>query len=129
MNVGDRVRVLSGQYEGMIGTVAMVNQGHVKISGLHPKGKVFLRHTAVEVVADEPAPDTDGHPYDFDRGGFGIGGLGSYEEPPVIPTLAQMERLEQLERQARYCRRCHQSDVFDGAMFTTGGGDICDDCF
>ena len=65
---------------------------------------------------------------DFDRG-FGIGGLGHYEEPPVIPTVAQIERLERLEARSTVCRRCGQSDAFDGAMFTTGGGDVCDDCY
>lgn len=29
---------------------------------------------------------------------------------------------------AKTCKVCKQSE-FDGAMFTNGGGDICDDCF
>ena len=73
-------------------------------------------------------PAAQDNPYDFDRG-FGIGGLGRHVEPTTVPTVAQMARLEKMEARARYCRRCGQSDVFDGAMFTTGGGDICDDCF
>ena len=66
---------------------------------------------------------------DFDRGGFGIGGLGRYEEPPFIPTKAQMDKLECMEARATYCRRCGESDVFDGAMFTTlASSGLCDDC-
>ena len=66
--------------------------------------------------------------HDFDRG-FGIGGLARHEEPPLVPSLAAIERVEAMERRATVCRRCGQSDEFDGAMFTTGGGNICDDCF
>jgi hypothetical protein len=64
---------------------------------------------------------------DFDQG-FGIGGLGRHEEPPVVPSEEALERYERLQKRARYCRQCGQSDVFDGVMFTTLGGDICDDC-
>jgi hypothetical protein len=67
-------------------------------------------------------------PHDFDSG-LGIGGLGRHQEKPIIPTVAQMERMEQLEAKATTCRRCGQNDTFDGAMFTTGGGNTCDDCF
>ena len=65
---------------------------------------------------------------DFDSG-LGIGGLGRNQEAPIVPTVEQIERVEQLEASATYCRTCGQSDVFDGAMFTTGGGSVCDDCF
>lgn len=68
-------------------------------------------------------------PHDFSHSGLGIGGLAHYEEPPIVPTLEQIERMEKLESRARHCRRCGATDVFDGAMFTNGGGDICDDCF
>jgi len=71
--------------------------------------------------------DTE-HPYDFSHSGLGIGGLATYQEEPPVPTVAQMERLERMEARATRCRRCGQTDVFDGAMFTTVGGDICDDC-
>ena len=66
--------------------------------------------------------------HDFDRG-FGIGGLGLHEEPPVIPTEAALRRVERLEATDTICQRCGASRNFDGAMFTTGGGNICDDCF
>ncbi len=65
---------------------------------------------------------------DFD-GGFGIGGLGRNQEKPTVPTVKQIDLWEQLEANAVFCRRCGQSDVFDGAMFTTGGGGVCDDCY
>ena len=67
--------------------------------------------------------------HDFDRTGLGIGGLGRHEEPPIVPTVKAIKRLERMEAGATHCRRCGCSDVFDGAMFTTGGGDVCDDCF
>lgn len=62
---------------------------------------------------------------------MGIGGLGIYaeNEAPFVPSERAIERYEKLAAQARTCRRCGQTDVFDGAMFTTSGGDVCDDCF
>jgi hypothetical protein len=82
-----------------------------------------------EQPAGQPPQPPDESPYDFDSGGFGIGGLGRYEEPPVIPSAKALERYERLEKRATYCRQCGQSDVFDGAMFTTlAGSGLCDDC-
>ena len=70
------------------------------------------------------------HPADFSHSGLGIGGLGSYQEPAFIPTIAQMERMEQLEASATTCRRCGQDDVFGGAMFSTDASSgLCDDCY
>jgi hypothetical protein len=64
---------------------------------------------------------------DFD-GGYGIGGLGRHAERPIIPTIEQMERVEQAEKRARRCRRCGDTDVFDGAMFTTApSSGLCDE--
>ncbi len=66
------------------------------------------------------------HPADFSHSGLGIGGLGSYQEPPFIPTIAQMERMEQIERETIRCRKCGTSD----AMFTTDASSgLCDDCY
>jgi len=65
--------------------------------------------------------------HDFDKG-FGIGGLGRFQETSTIPTPEQMKRIEKMMARATTCRRCGQNDVFDGAMFTTVGGNICDDC-
>ena len=70
-----------------------------------------------------------GTSYDFSASGLGIGGLGTHQEKPIIPTVAAIKRVERLEAEMTVCRRCGASDVFDGAMFTDGGGDICDDCF
>ena len=66
------------------------------------------------------------HPADFSHSGLGIGGLGSFVEPPFIPTIAQMRRMEQMERETIRCRRCGESD----AMFTTDrSSGLCDDCY
>lgn len=74
-------------------------------------------------------PVQQSEPTDFD-GGLGIGGLGRHEEKPVAPTASQVGRMEKLAAKAKTCRRCGQTDVFDGAMFTTAsGGSICDDCY
>jgi len=73
--------------------------------------------------------EQDPHPHDFSHSGLGIGGINNDQSMPVIPSLAAMERIEQLEANDVICRRCGASKNFDGAMFTTGGGDICDDCF
>jgi hypothetical protein len=74
-----------------------------------------------------PAQSTES-PLDFDSGGFGIGGLARYEERPVVPSERALKCYEKMAQRATRCRRCGQTDVFDGAMFTTLGGDICDDC-
>lgn len=79
---------------------------------------------------DEPetAPTEPESPHDF-SGGFGIGGLGRYIEPPIIPSAAALEREERREARAIVCKRCGGSEL-TGAMFTTcAGGDVCDDCF
>lgn len=76
----------------------------------------------------EPEGD-DTIPHDFDQG-FGIGGLGRHTEKPFVPTITQMQRLERIEAQAIYCRKCGQSDIIDGAMFTTDAhSGLCDDCY
>jgi len=75
---------------------------------------------------EHPQPMPDEHPYDFSHSGLGIGGLGSFVEPPFIPTIAQMRRMEQVEAGIRACRRCGESD----AMFTTDrSSGLCDDCY
>lgn len=68
-------------------------------------------------------PVQQNEPSDFDSG------LGRHEEKPIAATAVQIGRMEAQARRERICRRCGQSDIFDGAMFTTGGGNICDDCF
>jgi hypothetical protein len=76
---------------------------------------------------EAPTPATQQAP-DFD-GGFGIGGLGRHEETPIIPSVKAIERVQRMHDTDVICRRCGSSKNFDGAMFTTGGGDVCDDCF
>jgi hypothetical protein len=62
---------------------------------------------------------------------FGIGGIGiaTENETPIIPSARAVERVQRMHDTDVVCRRCGASQNFDGAMFTTGGGDICDDCF
>lgn len=80
-------------------------------------------------VQPEPPQPAKQRGYDFDRG-FGIGGLGRYEETPFIPTIRQIEQLEHLEATDTVCRRCGGSENFDGAMFTTDrSSGYCDDCY
>lgn len=69
-------------------------------------------------------------PHDFDRAGLGIGGLSRQIEKPAVLTIKQIKYLRRLEHKATRCRRCGQSDVFDGAMFTTDpSSGLCDDCY
>ena len=67
---------------------------------------------------------------DFDKG-FGIGGLANYIEPIIIiPSIATIERMKRIEAKMQTCRRCKQTDLFDGAMFTTDpASGLCDDCY
>ena len=65
---------------------------------------------------------------DFSESGLGIGGLAHHEEKPIAPSARAVERVERMHQRETICRICGQSDVFDGAMFTTYGGNICDDC-
>ena len=64
----------------------------------------------------------------FGRSGLGIGGLGGYIEPATVPSIEALRRYEELLDDDIVCRVCGASMNFDGAMFTTGGEDICDDC-
>lgn len=80
--------------------------------------------TAIQSHPNQGQPDES--PFDFDSGGFGIGGLARYEEKPFIPSERALKRYEKALQQATTCRVCGSSD---GAMFTTiAGGDVCDDC-
>lgn len=66
---------------------------------------------------------------DFGHSGLGIGGLGRHIEETLIPSVEAIVRVEKMEAQAQYCKQCGESDVFDGAMFTTmAGSGYCDDC-
>ena len=71
----------------------------------------------------------DENPHEFSHSGLGIGGLANYEEPPVVPSVVAIERVQHLMDIDVICRCCGASKTFVGAMFTTGGGYICDDCF
>ena len=74
-------------------------------------------------------PEQQESPHDFSSSGLGIGGLGNYDEPAIIPSVKAIEREQYLFDTDVVCRKCGASKNFDGAMFTNGGGDVCDDCF
>ena len=69
------------------------------------------------------APDS----MDIDSG-LGIGGINNDQSMPVIPSLQAMERVQKMYDTDKICKRCGSSKNFDGAMFTTYGNGICDDC-
>lgn len=61
--------------------------------------------------------------------GLGIGGINNDQTIPTIPTIAGLGRVEKMQATDIVCKRCGASKNFDGAMFTTlGGQKICDDC-
>jgi hypothetical protein len=140
LKIGDKIKINDPRalYHGQPGVIIRVREGtnfpyQVRMAPDEDSVSDFW-FTAGEVEKAEPAPIRPTRPEpeesagDFDKG-FGIGGLARHEEPPFVSTVKQIERLERLEKKARRCRRCGQTDVFDGAMFTTiAGGDICDDC-
>jgi len=74
-------------------------------------------------------PDSDKQVQDFSHSGLGIGGLANHSELVTVPTVAAIKRMERIENEMQACRRCGDNDLIDGAMFTTGGGNVCDDCF
>jgi len=61
--------------------------------------------------------------------GLGIGGINNDQSMPVIPSARAIERVQRMMDTDVVCRRCGASKNFDGAMFTNGGGNVCDDCF
>ena len=61
--------------------------------------------------------------------GLGIKGINNDQSLPVIPSKCSIAHISQLENTDIVCRKCHASQNFDGAMFTTSGTNICDDCF
>lgn len=127
--VNDRIRIVSGPWASDCGTIRKIRRSGMLLVALDITGH---RGLAVVQPSDTQLIDTQSArqstPADFDRG-FGIGGLGRYEEPPVIPSDRAIERMLKLTDTDVICRRCGASMNFDGAMFTTGGCDICDDCF
>lgn len=67
---------------------------------------------------------------DFSWSGLGIGGLGRHTELSVVPTVKRIGEIERMDAEKRVCIVCGQSDLFDGAMFTTcRESGKCDDCF
>jgi len=122
------VEVARGPWAGAIGEVIAVSNV-LKIRTRDGKKILVNPAHVVEVEVHLAASAPDEHPADFSHSGVGIGGLATYEEAPVIPSVQALERVQQMHDTDVICRRCGASKNFDGAMFTTGGGNVCDDCF
>jgi hypothetical protein len=60
--------------------------------------------------------------------GLAIGGINNDQSMPIIPTERAIAKAQYMLDTDVICRRCGASRNFDGAMFTTVGGNICDDC-
>lgn len=77
----------------------------------------------------QPAPvaASTESPFDFDSGGFGIGGLGRYEEQPIIPTAAQLDR--QARREASYAECDCGHRVPAAQVMTASLGTACPNCY
>lgn len=60
--------------------------------------------------------------------GLGVGGINNDQALPFIPSDRAIARVQRMMDTDTVCRRCGASKNFGGAMFTTVGGNICDDC-
>jgi len=122
------VEVIQGPWMGMIGEVVEV--GNV-LKIRTRDGKKILVNLAhvIEVEARSAVSISAEHPADFSHSGLGIGGINGDQSIPVIPSVEAIERVQRMHDTDVVCRRCGASKNFDGAMFTTGGGGVCDDCF
>lgn len=136
LKVGDCIIINDPRaaYHGEKAVIVRIRKGKALPYKLRVKSLCFdywFRASEVEeVAADNPVAQPTENVHDFSHSGLGIGGLGRHEEAPIIPSIAAMKRVENLERQAHTCRKCGQTDVFDGAMFTTApSSGLCDDCF
>jgi len=78
-------------------------------------------------LTTETNPVTTWQTMDIDSG-LGIGGINNDQAAPFVPSVAAIERVQRMHDTDTVCRRCGASATFDGAMFTTIGGNICDDC-
>lgn len=79
------------------------------------------------VVKSTRAGDASPSTWDTDSG-LGIGGINNDESMPFIPSERAIARVQRMYDTDTICRRCGGSKNFSGAMFTTIGGNICDDC-
>lgn len=124
--------VTQGNWTGLCGDVVKETKELVYVR--RPGGgSVPVARGSVVIIELQPATPVvtlvEEHPADFSHSGLGIGGLANYEEAPVIPSVQALERVQRMHDTDVVCRRCGASKNFDGAMFTTGGRNICDDCF
>jgi len=100
------------------GTINLINE--LWIGSMSPV-------VTTEEIQAEGTPPIAG--YDFSHSGLGIGGINNDQSLPEIPSAQALERVQRMTDTDVICRCCGASKNFDGAMFTTGGGNICDDCF
>lgn len=112
--------------------IAIVDPEWCSLHDPLPTDEEIEQRDAVEAdyLAELTAPRQHAHLHipDIDSG-LGIGGINNDQSLPAIPSIRAIERVQHLMDTDIICRRCGASKNFDGAMFTTGGGDICDDCF
>jgi len=85
-----------------------------------------VRYNEVNRIASLPEAHEPGS-WDTDSG-LGIGGIGNDQSMPVIPSARGIARVQRMMDTDTVCCRCGASRNFDGAMFSTVGGNICDDC-
>ena len=122
MRVGQKVRV---RWDGCEGTILelVARDALLRMDEPDEDGVTEYHESLSEI---EPLQESRQTATDFD-GGFGIGGLGRFEETPPTPTAAQI-RGEQ-RHIGRRCARCRHTEG-GGAMFTTDPDRrVCDDCF
>lgn len=139
-DIDDRVivntdKVCGQPWNGFIGDVVEIREfGELVLNDARNDDGELCRCRPLAVVQSEwchlyTPPAIDEHPHDFSHSGLGIGGINNDQSMPEIPSAKAFERVQKMVDTDVICRRCGASKNFDGAMFTNGGGDICDDCF
>lgn len=99
------------------------NEYPYQVDGLwYPEGEL-----SADSPITPPKPAREWATMDIDSG-LGIGGINNDQSAPFVPSVSAIERVQRMHDTDTVCRRCGASQRFDGAMFTTIGGDICDDC-
>lgn len=122
------VEVTQGPWTGLVGSVHKETHDLYWVRKPDGHGSALVnRQHAVEAEVYSNS-ESKLHIPDIDSG-LGIWGINNDQSLPTLPSRETIERVQHLYATDVICRRCGASKNFDGAMFTTGGGDICDDCF
>jgi len=122
VKAGQRIKV---KWDGATGTIVSLDQhrAFLKMDKPDEDGVSEYFESLEEIEPLEQAPEA----HDFDKG-FGIGGLGRFEETPYIPTVEQMEREDARVAKLQRCRKCGQLE--GDVMFSTDpDSGLCDDCY